>query len=462
MASRKVIRDLVMTKQPLFLQLAHQRRVGARLGLMPVNGYSINRRFSIFSDFSKKIRGEAESNPEFQRTVKELKEKADELKGVKEDLKVKTKEKTEQLYKQVDGVWTEAESVAKKVSSSVKDKFSAATEEVKESFKLGKEENAESASSSGTGASKEENQQQQQQSGNTEGGQQHTLFGKIKSSISSPLDLAKKGLDIVKDELRGGTPKKKHLEYTPPPPFTGVRSERTDLVVTPTKQSKWQKKWESLREKMQAHPAFKRLSGISEPVVSKSQEIAEDVVERWETSDNPIVHKIQDLNEAVFNETDSGSTYKEIRRRDPTFSLTDFAAEVHEAIKPVLSAYSKGDAETLKKFCSAEVIERCTAELAALKGHDLFFDHKILHISEVEVEETKMMGTTPTIIVRFQTQEIFCVRDKNGNIKEGGQDTIHSVYYKWAMQQVDAGEESMYPIWRLRDVCKLGAAQALI
>lgn len=42
------------------------------------------------------------------------------------------------------------------------------------------------------------------------------------------------------------------------------------------------------------------------------------------------------------------------------------------------------------------------------------------------------------------------------------QDTIHSVYYKWAMQQVEAGEESMYPIWRLRDVHKLGAAQALI
>ncbi|CAN7090448.1 hypothetical protein BRARA_I01167 [Brassica rapa] len=454
MASRKLIRDLLITRQPLFLQLARQRRVGARLGFMPANGFQ-RRQFSVFSDLSKKIRGEAESNPEFQRTVKELKEKAQELNGVKDDLKVRTKEKTEQLYKQVDGVWTEAESVAKMVSSSVKDKFSAATEEVKESFKLGKEESA------GTGTSTEENHQQQQQTGTTEG-VQNTLFEKFKSSMSSPLDLARKGLDIVKDELRGGSSRKKHLEYTPPPPFTGVRSTRTDLVVTPTKQSKLQQKWESLREKMQAHPTFKRLSGMSEPVVNKTQEIAEDVVERWETSDNPIVHKIQDLNEAVFNETDSGSTYKEIRRRDPSFSLPDFAAEVHEAIRPVLSAYSKGDAEALNKYCSTEVIERCTAERAALKSHGLFFDHKILHISEVEVEETKMMGTTPIIIVRFQTQEIFCVRDKNGKIKEGGQDTIHSVYYKWAMQQVEAGEESMYPIWRLRDVHKLGAAQALI
>lgn len=34
---------------------------------------------------------------------------------IKKQNKRRTKEKTEQLYKQVDGVWTEAESVAKKV-----------------------------------------------------------------------------------------------------------------------------------------------------------------------------------------------------------------------------------------------------------------------------------------------------------------------------------------------------------
>ncbi|EOA28746.1 hypothetical protein CARUB_v10024977mg [Capsella rubella] len=473
MASRKLIRDLLITKQPIFQQLVHQRRVGARLGLLQGNGYASHRLFSVFSEFSKKIRGEADSNPEFQKTVKELKERAQELKSVKEDLKVRTKQTTEQLYKQVDGVWTEAESVAKKVSSSVKDKLSAATEEVKESFKLGKEENAESASSSGTGTTEGE---KQQQSGTTE--EQHTFFGKFKSSISSPmlsealhklkeakpLDFAKKGLDIVKDELHGNPSKRKHLEYTPPAPFTGERSTRTEMVITSTKQSKWQKKWESLRQKMQGYPVFKRLSGMSEPVVNKSQEIAEDVMERWETSDNPIVHKIQDINEKIFEETGSAATYKEIRRRDPSFSLPDFAAEVQEAIRPVLHAYSKGDTETLKKYCSNELIERCTAEHRAFQSHGYFFDHKLLHISEVEIQETKMMGTYPVILVRFQTQEIYCVRDKNGKIKEGGQDTIHMVFYDWAMKQVEAselGEEAIYPIWRLSEMRRAGI-QALI
>jgi len=93
-----------------------------------------------------------------------------------------------------------------------------------------------------------------------------------------------------------------------------------------------------------------------------------------------------------------------------------------------------------------------------------FFDNKILHISDVEVRETKMMGNSPIIIFVFQTQQVYCVRDRHGSITEGGQDTIHTVYYAWAMQLVDAeelGDGALYPIWRLREMQQFGV-QALI
>ncbi|XP_039058432.1 mitochondrial import inner membrane translocase subunit TIM44-2-like [Hibiscus syriacus] len=95
-----------------------------------------------------------------------------------------------------------------------------------------------------------------------------------------------------------------------------------------------------------------------------------------------------------------------------SFSLPEFVAEVQEAIRPVFNAYIKGDVETLKKYCSPEVIDRCKAEHTAYQSHGIFFDNKILHISDVEVRETKMMGTSPIIIVAFQTQQIHCVRDR--------------------------------------------------
>ncbi|PIN10498.1 hypothetical protein CDL12_16920 [Handroanthus impetiginosus] len=73
-----------------------------------------------------------------------------------------------------------------------------------------------------------------------------------------------------------------------------------------------------------------------------------------------------------------------------------------------------------------------------------------------------MMGETPIIIVA--TQQVYCVRDRLGSITEGGQDTIHMVYYAWAMQQLDPeelGEGASYSIWKLREMQQLGV-RALI
>ncbi|KAL5561892.1 hypothetical protein UlMin_031639 [Ulmus minor] len=481
MAGRKLLRDFLITRQHIFLQRSSQIQASStRLRLISANGYSRNRRFSVFNEFSKNVKGEANKNSDFQQSVKELKEKAEELKGVKEELKVRTNQKTENLYKHVDGVWTEAEATAKKVSANVKEKISAATEEVKESLGIGKQESANGKAKNdadvkdGEKVSNEEQTSQQSSSKDTT----ETIFGKFKSTISSSkgstafqrfkeakfVDLAKKGYDIVKEELHGSPKKRKHLQREPSTTPQAERSTRTEVVVLPSQRSPWGEKWDALKSKVRGHPVFKRLGVVTDPVVTKSQEIAEDVRERWETSDNPIVHKIQDINETIFQETDAAATIKEIRSRDPTFSLPEFVSEVQEAIKPVLNAYIKGEAETLKKFCTNEVIERCKAEHSAYQSHGIFFDNKILHISEVEVRETKMMGGSPIIIVAFQTQQVYCVRDKSGKITEGGKDTIHTVYYAWAMQQVDPeelGEGALYPIWKLREMQQLGV-QSLI
>ncbi|KAI7984067.1 Mitochondrial import inner membrane translocase subunit TIM44-2 [Camellia lanceoleosa] len=484
MASRKLVRDLFLPNRSFGIQTLTSQQVprsGIGLKFLSANGYGGNRRqFNIFNLFFKKDEGGVNRNQEFRRSVKELKEKAEELKGVTEDLKVRTKQTTEQLYKQVDSVWTEAEATAKKVSANLKEKISAATEEVKETLGVGKQEYSEFSAKDGTdvknGSKATSGEENQQKPGSSDTA--NTLFGKFKSSVCSvspkvsvafqklkeakPIDLAKKGYDIVKDELSSNPNKRKRIECgasSSTSSSTVERSTSTDVAVVPSKQSKWSKKWEALKEKMQGHPIFKHMSGLSEPVVVKSQEFAEDIRDRWDTTDNPVVHKIQDLSETVFGETSTALSFKEIHRRDPSFSLPEFVAEVEEVIKPVLNAYFKGDAEVLKKYCRNEVIERCKAEHKAFESQGIFFDNKILHISDVEVRETKMMGDTPIIIVVFQTQQVYCVRDRNGSVTEGGKDTIHTVYYAWAMEQVDVeelGEGALFPIWRLRELQQLG------
>ncbi|KAL7176670.1 hypothetical protein ACSBR2_030087 [Camellia fascicularis] len=318
------------------------------------------------------------------------------------------------------------------VSANLKEKISAATEEVKETLGVGKQEYSEFSAKDGTdvknGSKATFGEENQQKPGSSDTA--NTLFGKFKSSVSSvspkvsvafqklkeakPIDLAKKGYDIVMDELSSNPNKRKRIEYgasSSTSSSTIERSTSTDVAVVPLKQSKWSKKWEAFKEKMQGHPIFKHMSGLSEPVVVKSQEFAEDIRDRWDTTstDNPVVHKIQDLSETVFGETSTALSFKEIQ----------FVAEVEEVIKPVLNAYFKGDAEVLKKYCSNKVIERCKAEHKAFESQGIFFDNR---------------------------------------------DTIHTVYYACALQQVDVeelGEGALFPIWRLRELQQLGV-KALI
>ncbi|XP_073286072.1 mitochondrial import inner membrane translocase subunit TIM44-2-like isoform X1 [Primulina huaijiensis] len=498
MANRKVLRDFLINKHILLRpQLIASKQASSRWErprFVSSYGNMLRREFSVFNEFSNKIKGEVDRNQEFQQSVKELKEKANELKGVKEDLKARTKQTTEQLYKHVDDVWTETEAKAKKVYADMEEKITAAKIEVKESYGAGKQEptgsngtpsshcsNGNGGDKSAFGGEKQQGQQQQPDSNDNV----KTLFGKVKNGFYSispkvslafhkvkearPVDLVKKSYEIVKDELKGNPNRRKRLEYDASSAASSSnfeRSTRTDIVVVPSKQSPWSKKWEAFKNKMRGYPMFKRVRGLSEPVLEKSQEIAEDMRERWETSDHPVVHKIQDISETVLGESDAAMSFKEIRRRDPTFSLPEFVAEVQEVVKPVLIAYFKGDADVLKKYCTFHVIERCIAERKAFESQGIFFDNKILHISEVEVRETKMMGDTPIIIVAFQTQQVYCVRDSLGSVTEGGQDTIQTVYYAWAMQQLDAeqlgdGYAAPYSIWKLREMQQLGV-RALI
>ncbi|MQM02239.1 hypothetical protein Taro_035007 [Colocasia esculenta] len=53
------------------------------------------------------------------------------------------------------------------------------------------------------------------------------------------------------------------------------------------------------------------------------------------------------LSDTVFGETAAALSFKEIRRRDPSFSLPDFVAEVQDMVRPVLIAYLKDTIQTV-------------------------------------------------------------------------------------------------------------------
>lgn len=491
------------------------------------------RQYGVFQTIKKHIKGEMESNPELQKSIDELKQKAGTLAE-------RTRATTQSLYQKVDAAREEAEAAARQVSAAVKEKVSAATDQVKgsveslrsqtdeekktedDSEKLKSEENFRSGQHSGatSGSFEEKNDSKKFEGGggggegegeakngfreekNSNSGSEKTsnsgsektsnsgsesetsesVFEKAKNVFKSAsnkvndgwkvvretraVDAVKKGFTFVKEELSNTSSKPKPQRNYGEDSNIEPRSDVTSVVISaPKKKTGWEKRWEDLREKARQHPLFLRMKKIGQPVVSKSQEIAEDIRDRWETSDSAVVHRIQDMNESLFGETATAAATREIRKRDPTFSLTDFMQEVQEDVRPVLFAYLEGDLALLRKKCRREVVERCQAERRALESQGLVAVNKVLHITEIEVKETKLMQNEPIIIVGFQTQQVNWLQNRQGKIVEGGKDDILTVYYAWAMQQ-SSPEETMEgeiyePKWKLREMQQMGV-QALI
>eukprot|EP00889_Picochlorum_renovo_P006208 jgi/Picre1/33238/NNA_008563.t1 len=198
------------------------------------------------------------------------------------------------------------------------------------------------------------------------------------------------------------------------------------------------------------HPFFQRLR-------SKGKDVADAMKERWEMSDSPLVHRIQDASDSFFQESEAAQALREIRSRDVGFDMVEFLQRVKSDVPVVIKAYLQGKEDVIKEYCSPEMIERLTGIIKAQKEAGLVPDPTLLDTSEVELVDLKMLDDSPIIVAQFTCQQINCTRDTHGNVVEGGPEEVHRVYYYWALQQEEAGyigQDGKHhpPRWQLREM----------
>lgn len=95
MGSRMLSRNIMQSSKQIFsIYRLRQQSVSYRPSPFTVQSRFNARHMSVFNEFSKRVKGEVKSNPELQKSIKELKEKASELKGMTEDLKTRHRHAT--------------------------------------------------------------------------------------------------------------------------------------------------------------------------------------------------------------------------------------------------------------------------------------------------------------------------------------------------------------------------------
>jgi len=78
-------------------------------------------------------------------------------------------------------------------------------------------------------------------------------------------------------------------------------------------------------------------------------------------------------------------------------------------------------------------------------------DSKVLDIDSVDLAMGKMMEQGPVLVITFNSQQIMCVRDREGKVVEGSADKVMRVTYVWVLCR-DQTELDPRAAWRLLDL----------
>ena len=179
----------------------------------------------------------------------------------------------------------------------------------------------------------------------------------------------------------------------------------------------------------------------------------EDAREFWETSQNPLVYQASSIVDAVTAETDMAAATRELRRLDPGFSMEVWRDGVSEELCPdFVSAFIRGDTVALKPWLSEGLLSRLAHEIRLRKEEGLRYDDaKIMDVEKMEIIAVQAEDNrAPIVVCQFMTQQINCIRNKEGDVVEGSPGDIRAYFYVMAFQREydDANHEL---VWKVVD-----------
>ena len=220
--------------------------------------------------------------------------------------------------------------------------------------------------------------------------------------------------------------------------------------------------WKELRERLRKAPiisdildgtqrARKRINETS--AAKRVKDLGEDAREFWETSQNPLVYQASSIVDAVTAETDTAAATRELRRLDPNFSLEVWRDGVSEEPCPqFVDAFIQGDTMKLKPWLSEGLFSRLSHEIRLRKEEGLVYDDaqitdcEKVEIIAVQVDEQR----SPILVVQFMTQQVNCVRNREGDVVEGYPSDIRAYFYVMAFQR-EYDDTSHELAWRVVD-----------
>jgi len=384
------------------------------------------KRPSFFGNLLDNLKSEYSKNKEMQESLTKFREEAKKL------------EESDAL-KEARRKFQNIEGEAKQTGTGLKDQLSGITDKLKESVEdISKHETVKKASEFTENISSKTKDASES-------------IGRAAETISksSAFQTASSAATSIKEELEantlGGT------VYKPPLVLRKRKDESGSSVVLEAddsstgmelhKDSRFSQSWQNFKD--------------NNPVVNKFV----DYRVKFEESDNALVRgarmltdKLQDIFGSVFTNTELSETLTEIVKMDPSFEKEQFMKDCERDIIPnILEAINRADLEILEDWCYEAPFNVLATPLRQAQQQGYVLENKVLDIDSLDLVMGKMMEQGPVLVITFNSQQIMCVKDREGKVIEGSPDKVLRVTYVWVLCR-DQTELDPKAAWRLLDL----------
>uniref|UniRef100_A0A0X3PS95 Mitochondrial import inner membrane translocase subunit TIM44 n=2 Tax=Schistocephalus solidus TaxID=70667 RepID=A0A0X3PS95_SCHSO len=229
-----------------------------------------------------------------------------------------------------------------------------------------------------------------------------------------------------------------------------VEADTESSGVVLHKDSKWLSAWDDFKDNNQYVQKFF------------------DLKTRYEESDHLLVRsvrfvtdKISDLFGGKSTSNELQTVLDEITKIDGTFTLEKFVRYCRmEVIPNVLESIIHGNMEVLKDWCYEAPFNVLSAPIKQTLEMGYKLDSRVLDVHNIDVHMGKMMEQGPVLIITFQAQQISCIRDSLGQVKEGDPEKVLRVTHVWALCR-DQSEMNPWTAWRVLDIAMMPTEQWL-
>jgi predicted lipid-binding transport protein (Tim44 family) len=136
----------------------------------------------------------------------------------------------------------------------------------------------------------------------------------------------------------------------------------------------------------------------------------------------------------------------QIKLADPSFSATRFLEGASKAFEMIVTAFARHDIDTLRPLLSTEVFGRFAAAIQDREERGETMETELVVLKPAKLESAEMQGSRAVLSVRFQSEQVNVIKDKDGKIIDGDKDHVDSLTDIWTFARDTTHRD---PNWQL-------------